>query len=513
MTKISRQPIPRSERGAAMLAALCLAMVFAIALSSYLALCYTSLAMSTRNVVTDHCLELAESGLEQALYASNGNALGVSSALTGWTVTSGATVTTVSTTMTMTSSGLLPTSGAPTPLNFGNGATGLANLTFTYLNGQPMAIQTITSQGVIALPTGTIVSNATPTVSRTLSYTAPVTSSTSVAPLFVNAVAATTGNVKFSAAGTLDSYNSGSALPYVAYVAANAGYSAVVASADVASGTATVRLKDAVVHGYAVGYDAFSPSTDNWLSYAGGGKLVGATTPMATSIDSSRILTTPVPYQPVFPENLPSTASTLPVGASSGGNILNLTTTLGNAGSAIPLNYYASGISLGNGKTVTIVGPVVLIVNGAGFGNAVSITGTGGIVLTTKQASLTIFCNGGNLALGGTGITNTNTVGSTLCAPLAKRVALLSTTASGYTVTMSETQPFYGVVYFPNEAITISSASTITGSIVGSTVTISSSPTIHYDVALRTPDSSPRDAAFEYVTAPITVNSLVASVP
>jgi len=44
-----------------MLAALCLAMVFAISLSSYIALCYTSLAMSTRNLMGEHSLELAES--------------------------------------------------------------------------------------------------------------------------------------------------------------------------------------------------------------------------------------------------------------------------------------------------------------------------------------------------------------------------------------------------------------------------------------------------------------------
>ena len=53
------------------LAALCLAMVFAISLSSYLALCYVSLNMSTRSVMSSHCIELAEAGIEQALYEQN----------------------------------------------------------------------------------------------------------------------------------------------------------------------------------------------------------------------------------------------------------------------------------------------------------------------------------------------------------------------------------------------------------------------------------------------------------
>lgn len=546
-----RQSLPRSERGAAMLAALCLAMVFAISLSSYIALCYTSLAMSTRNVVNDHCLELAEAGIEQALYASNGNAQGISSATTGWTSTPGSLVTTVTTTMTMTSSGLSPSSGNPTALNYGNGATGQTNITFTYLNGQPMAIQTITSQGVMTLPTGTIISGATPTISRTLTYTGPSTSSTAAAPLFVNAVAATTGRVRFTAAATLDSYNSnppvtslvgglnyeiaavgttdwtqigatsntqglvftasgpgtGSGTAYANYSAAVAGYSAVVASQDVGSMSATVRLNDAVVHGYAAGYDYNSPSTDNWLSYAGGGKLVGPNTPSTTFIDSSRILTSQVPYQPVFPENLPNGSGNLPVACTTGGNILNRTSSIGNPLLPTPLVYYAAGINVGNGVTVSITGPVVLIVYGPGFGSAVNIAGTGNIQLTTPQASLTIFANGGNVVIGGQGITNMNAF------PLPKSVAILSTTSTGYTVTMSETQPFYGVVYFPYQSITVSSNSSIYGSIVGSTINISGSPAIHYDNALRTPDTLSSSAAFAYVTAPITVSGLLASVP
>jgi len=497
-----------------MLAALCLAMVFAISLSSYIALCYTSLAMSTRNVVNDHSLELAEAGIEQALYASNGNAQGVAGTTNGWTLSTGATVTTLSTTMTMTSSGLEATSGGPTPLNLGNGATGQANITFSYLNGQPMAVQSITSQGVVTLPTGSIISGATPTVSRTLTYSGSGTSGTSGAPLFVNAVAATTGRVIFASAGTLDSFNSNpSPGVFQDYSVAVAGYSAVVASSDVTSGTATVALNNAVVQGYAAGYDFFSPSTDNWLSYAGSGQLKGSSTPPATLIDSSRILTTPVPYQPVLPEYLPNASGNLPALASSGGNVLNLTTSLGNSASPTPLIYDASGINVTSGVAVTINGPVVLIVNGAGFGNAVNISGTGQINLANAQASLTIYCNGGNVAISGGGITNSNSIGTTGVPPLAKRVALLSTTATGYTVTMSETQPFYGVIYFPNETVLVSTTSKIVGSIVGSNVFFLSSPTMHYDDALRSPDSLTNSAAFYCITAPITVNSLLASVP
>ena len=63
--------VPVSERGAAMLAALCLAMVFALCLSSFIALAYTSLTMSSRNVMSSHSIEIAEAGIEDSLYLVN----------------------------------------------------------------------------------------------------------------------------------------------------------------------------------------------------------------------------------------------------------------------------------------------------------------------------------------------------------------------------------------------------------------------------------------------------------
>ena len=193
--------IPNSERGAAMLAALCLAMVFAICLSSYIALCYTSLMMSTRNVMNSLGSELAEAGLEQALYAEN------NSDWTSWTITSPGGVPTASAAMTMTSSGLVATSNNPTPLTYGNGVTGTVNITVSnYSSSTP----SISSQGVMNIPSGTLQSSgATTSISRTISYTAPTTNSqTASAPFFVNAVAAVSGSVRFRSGGTVDSFSS-----------------------------------------------------------------------------------------------------------------------------------------------------------------------------------------------------------------------------------------------------------------------------------------------------------------
>lgn len=52
----------------------------------------------------------------------------------------------------------------------------------------------------------------------------------------------------------------------------------------------------------------------------------------------------------------------------------------------------------------------------------------------------------------------------------------------------------------------------IYGSIVGGSVLFTGNPTIHYDVALRSPDLAPCDAAFANLNAPMVVSGVVASV-
>ena len=47
-----------------MLAALCLASVFAVSLSSYMTLCYTTLNVSNKNLGTSRGIELAEAGIQ-----------------------------------------------------------------------------------------------------------------------------------------------------------------------------------------------------------------------------------------------------------------------------------------------------------------------------------------------------------------------------------------------------------------------------------------------------------------
>src|SRR5471032_2145334 len=142
------------ERGAALLAALCFTLVLVLVLASYISLCYRSLQMSSRNLNSGHSVELAETGMEEALWVMNNNDW------TGWTLTG--------TTATKTLTGF----------SYDNGVTGSANLTIANYNSTT-GTRAVTVTGVTRLSDGT-------SISRTLNSTS------AQAPLFVNAIAATT---------------------------------------------------------------------------------------------------------------------------------------------------------------------------------------------------------------------------------------------------------------------------------------------------------------------------------
>src|SRR5581483_1033848 len=79
-------PTRGRERGAALLAALCFATVLAIALGSYITVCYRDLQMSGRSLRASTSVELAELGMEDAVLSLN------KSDWSGWTI-SGTTAT------------------------------------------------------------------------------------------------------------------------------------------------------------------------------------------------------------------------------------------------------------------------------------------------------------------------------------------------------------------------------------------------------------------------------------
>lgn len=343
----ARRGLNAGNRGAALLAALCFAAVLTISLGSYMTLCYRELALSSRTMQGTRAVELAETGMEDALWALNKNDWST------WTITG--------TTATKTISGI----------TFDGGVTGSISLRVTSYDGSA-GTRTVTVTGTTTTASGE-------QVSRTL------TSSSARAPLFLNAVAGTNGTVSFASGGTIDSYDSAVGT----YASQTPGYSAVVASEASATSSATVTLTNAQIKGYVASRYAGGPS------YSTSAKLLGPTTPVTTRIDTARVSSSP--YQPVFTiKTITGSGSTLsnPVAGS--------TTTIGNASDTTPAIYYSTGLDLTSTTKIIVNGPVRLVVSGVFY---VGLHGGTPSIEVASTGTLEVFA-ASDIAIYGNGINN-----------------------------------------------------------------------------------------------------------
>lgn len=446
----------RSERGSALLVALCLGSVFALCLTSYISLCYTNLGISNRNLGSGHSIELAEAGMEQALWAVN-NSYG-----TGWTVSGTSEV--------FTQNGF----------SYDNtGSTGQFTVTVAnYASSSP----SITSTGSVTLGDGTV-------ISRTL------TSSVGPTAVFVNALGADNGKLKFKSSGLVDSYTSTLG---VYNATTNAGASAIVLSGAVNASSATVQLGTSTIKGYVVTQEGSKAPTIS-----------------SATVTASKVIVAGNPNQPIFNESTPVPDPVTPLYLSS----LTANTTIGYSTSALaamtsapttPLVYTVTSSFTTNGYTLTVQGPVILKINGnftvaSGGQIVVSANKVAGAYVSSLEVHVRL-----STSLGGNGINNLTLN--------PQRLALVNTLdqndtdifgdPSYETETISTTVPFYGVMYFPYDALTISSSETIYGSVVASSITLSGSPTIHYDMSLRSMNASAVLAASDAITQTYSVSNV-----
>jgi hypothetical protein len=164
----------------------------------------------------------------------------------------------------------------------------------------------------------------------------------------------------------------------------------------------------------------------------------------------------------LFDEIVPSAPTPLPAG----------TATIGTGGATTPTYYYASDVDISSGQTLTVNGPAVLVISGHLYVNGSIVIANSG----SNVGSLEIHV-AGDLAIDGNGITN-NT-------KRPGKLSIISTSNGWDTYEMGTNTPFYGVIYTPYNALTVTNSQTIYGSIVAKSVTFSGSPTFHYDLNLR----------------------------
>jgi hypothetical protein len=460
-----RQLSRRRRRGSITLMSLCLTTALGIALSSYLALCSRSLESGARLTQQARAHELAQIGLEEALWALNQDAWSASGpdSNIAWT-TSGANRQAVLT----------------YPLT---GGTGQVALTISnYASSGP------------AWPTITAAATFTPVAGSAFSVT--LQAATGPAPLFSNAIASAGSYVSFIAGGTVDSWNSDPdnnpatpAVPY-SFTATNpANYAAVVAGRD--NGSHGVVLTQAEVRGY---LSTFGQPVSYATSGLPSGKVVGPTTSAEVKVDPLRLGRSAfVPAASTFAVELPSMN-----GSNFGGvlhAVLALVNTLMGAGPDID-TYRIEGdlILVGTpilGPNVNVTRPLKLVIDGnltISDAGQITVSGNGSLVLIVA----------GDVSIGGLGIRNET--GD------PRKVALFCTGASTTdAVEFTTAEDFCGVVYCENKPIDIRANATFYGALLSQQYvrfsTNATAPVFHYDAALRS-------ARFDVVKTPYILQGL-----
>jgi hypothetical protein len=433
---VDRRVLPPGKRkGSAILATLCFAAVLSLSLSSYLAVCYRSLYLSNRDLQSSRSIQLAETGMEEAIWSlTNSN-------WTGWTLSGG--------NATKTMGGFTFENGTSGQVTLSVINYGVTTASFTATTTPQV---TLTAAGRITLADGS-------TVTRTLQSTARP------AQLFTNAIGAT-GDLAFTSGGVIDSYDSSIG----AYSAPDPAHLTAGNSTAVVSG-ATVDLANAQIYGFA--------TTDGTvLQNQSSARVIGPNTPVGTSIDPSRIST--ASNQPVFDLVTPGGGTTVydPYGDATLTHSFSLNS---------PGVYRFYSINLENSAVLTIsAANVVLVVT-----DRLRTRDSGGINVLSG-ASLQVFIENNTnqydsrrqLDLQGAGIINAS--------QSPQNVSIVGLGHSDANSRLAQANPFFGTVYLPNDNLDVSNNSTVYGALIGKRVTFTSAyplggttPMFHYDTALR----------------------------
>jgi hypothetical protein len=436
---------PDAQRGSIVLVALCLVTVLAVAVTGYIAVCARTMELSNRSFCYTSSVQLAEMGLEYALWAIDNKAVNPASFnWSGWTLTTDG-------------SGAKWASRQLTGFTVNKGVPGVVKIQIQYYDHysapsvygtQP---PTIISDGVVQMTDGSTIDKQLKVIVRP-------------AALFSNALGSTAppnspsfssfpyGYVCFwyNTTVAVDSYdssqNGGVYTPSPSTV--NRSDQAIVSGPY-------LYLSNADILGYATtaNQNATTPSFDS------SGSLKGFGTPSGTTIDSSRI------------SNNGNQNSFDIVTPSGAGSILPTSGSIGPG-----FYYYTAGTFYqAYGLVLTITGPATIYVSG-------SVDIEGSIVISSSSTGPVRFFVGDQVYICGPGIDNRTR--------LPANLAIFGTTTWGNGYLYTNT-PFYGVIYMPNTIVyTTGNAGTgyqaIYGSIVGfEVIPWSSYLSIHYDLNLR----------------------------
>ncbi len=432
---------PGAERGSLLIIAMLLCAVIGLSIVSYLNLGRTGMEISNRALYNNGAMNLAENGLEQAMYSINKKISDPTYVWAdhGWTIQGTAA------------------RQKWNDYDFGQGARGMVRAyVYDYAAGA--------APRIIARSTVTVGGRSSQAIEKWIEVQLRRTSK------FANGLVAKE-TINFSGnSASVDSWNSDpdnnsgtAAIPYSAAVKNSNGS---VGSISVAVNA--VGVNNADIWGYA--------STGGALPVVGNNGLVGPFGTAKGKMDMTRVATDfTASFDAVA---TPATGTTI----SAIGNT-DLPMTLGTAGVATELRIPSIDASGGATQVLTILGDVTLIVTAPAGSPAIGLTGQSSIAIA-PGGSLKIYTEG-NITVTGGGVANGGTTAGTINQPVNFKIWGTSTsTTTDQTISVKGNGVLSGVVYAPNAEVTIVGDTSVMGSIVAERIRVTGNAEFHYDESL-----------------------------
>ncbi len=451
---------PRSNRGSLLIVAMLMSAVIALSLTSYLQLTRSAATISNRALYNNGAMNLAENGLEEAMYSVNKK---IDDDTYLWDTDGGWTIT--------GSAAYHKWEG----YTFDQNATGILRVyvyNYTGVSSAPRAV----SRATITLGGGT-----QRTIEKWVEVTLKKTSKFSNGLVAKNTITFNGTNV------TVDSWNSDTSDPKDGifdepYSSTNRNDNGSVGSISVSTGSVSTNNGD--VWGY-VSTAGDDPTND----VGSGGSILGETSAANgyTTVDPSRVATD---FSASFDPVVAPTKTYLSVP----GNSINGPTTLplpadvaaGNKIDADGNYYYSVGDIKMTNDTLTITGPVILKLTDS---TAIAMGGSDGIVITAA-GTLDIYTDG-KVTIAGNGVANggdsngDGDIDATESLYSASKFQLWGTLPSGtQLISITGNGAFAGTVYAPFGSVSITGNGGVCGSVVANDITLTGNAAFHYDEAL-----------------------------
>lgn len=432
----------RADRGTVLIVAMLLAAIIGVALVSYIKLTTNALKQAQRTFLGTSAMNLAEVGLEEAIYAFNQiDNSSLATAWSGWTLNNAVSPKTAVRNFT----GFSP----------GQNATGLVKV---YVEGYDGLVSNpvIVSKSIVTPDTG-------PVITRFIKVTLRKRG------LFSNGLVAR-NNITWSGHPLADSWNSDpdndSSTAALAYSVATRTANIVVGSlnGDIALGS---------------GGEVWGYAKTGTLGTITGGTVHGLGT---TTNDPSRRTND---FNATFPPVTAPSPTTVNTIASTIGNS-DLPMTLPRGTDAVNASdgvyyYRLPGIGVtGNAtKVLTISNKVVLLPTAGSGTSAISLGGQSSIAI--NSGSTLLVYTQGNISIAGNGVGNSNPQ------PISFQVYSTNTTAGAQSIDISGNGQLKALVYAPNASLSLNgggSSGHVMGAAVANSITMNGGTEFHYDDSL-----------------------------